>query len=117
LINFPSGIQKEEAFIKTWMCREAFLKANGFGLSQDFRLARNKPGYELPFPSVDNTIMFTNPSTHSLAGVPTGIVPDHGLNRLAQFLDFLAAPLQELNGNAAHRSSIHETQNNFHITE
>lgn len=61
----------------------------------------------------DGTVMFSNPATHSLAGVPTGIVPNHGQNRLAQCLDFLAAPLQKLNGNTAHRASIHKTQKHF----
>ena len=57
--------------------------------------------------------MFTDPSTHSFAGVPTSIFPDHSQNGLAQFLDFLAAPLQKLNGDAAHWSSINETQEHF----
>jgi 4'-phosphopantetheinyl transferase len=32
-INALSGEQKEEAFFKTWTCKEAFLKANGSGLT------------------------------------------------------------------------------------
>ena len=63
--------------------------------------------------SFDHAIVFTNPGTHSLAGVPTSIVPNHGQNRLAQCFDFLAAPLQKLNGNTAHGSSINETQKHF----
>ena len=31
-INALSGEQKEDAFFKTWTCKEAFLKANGSGL-------------------------------------------------------------------------------------
>jgi 4'-phosphopantetheinyl transferase len=31
-INSLSGKQKEQAFFKTWTCKEAFLKANGSGL-------------------------------------------------------------------------------------
>ena len=57
----------------------------------------------------DHTIMFSNPGAHSFAGVPTGIVPNHCQNRLVQFLDFLAAPLQKLNGNTTDWSSIDET--------
>lgn len=33
LINSLAGKQKEETFFKTWTCKEAFLKANGFGLT------------------------------------------------------------------------------------
>jgi len=33
LINSLSGIRKEDAFFQTWTCKEAFLKANGFGLT------------------------------------------------------------------------------------
>ncbi|MEP7133406.1 MAG: 4'-phosphopantetheinyl transferase superfamily protein [Chloroflexota bacterium] len=33
LINTLSGAQKEDAFFKTWTCKEAFLKANGSGLT------------------------------------------------------------------------------------
>jgi len=33
LINSLSGKQKEEAFFKIWTCKEAFLKANGNGLT------------------------------------------------------------------------------------
>ena len=33
LINSLSGKQKEDAFFKTWTCKEAFLKANGNGLT------------------------------------------------------------------------------------
>jgi len=32
-INALSGKQKEAAFFKTWTCKEAFLKANGSGLT------------------------------------------------------------------------------------
>jgi 4'-phosphopantetheinyl transferase len=32
-INSLSGTQKEDAFFKTWTCKEAFLKANGSGLT------------------------------------------------------------------------------------
>jgi 4'-phosphopantetheinyl transferase len=32
-INALSGKQKEDAFFKTWTCKEAFLKANGSGLA------------------------------------------------------------------------------------
>lgn len=32
-INSLPGIQKEDAFFKTWTCKEAFLKANGSGLT------------------------------------------------------------------------------------
>jgi 4'-phosphopantetheinyl transferase len=32
-INSLSGKQKEDAFFKTWTCKEAFLKANGSGLT------------------------------------------------------------------------------------
>jgi len=32
-INALSGTQKEDAFFKTWTCKEAFLKANGSGLT------------------------------------------------------------------------------------
>jgi 4'-phosphopantetheinyl transferase len=32
-INSLSGDQKEDAFFKTWTCKEAFLKANGSGLT------------------------------------------------------------------------------------
>jgi len=63
--------------------------------------------------SFDRAIVFTNPGTYSLAGVPTSIVPNHGQNRLAQGFDFLAAPLQKLNGHTAHRSSINKTQKHF----
>jgi len=45
----------------------------------------------------DGAIMFTDPGAHSLAGVPTGVVPNHCQNRLVQFLNFLAASLQKLN--------------------
>ena len=61
----------------------------------------------------DSAIMFTDPSTHSFAGVPTGVVPNHCQNRLVQFLNFLAAPLQKLNGDVAHWSSINKTQKHF----
>ena len=61
----------------------------------------------------DSAIMVTDPSTHSFAGVPTGVVPNHCQNRLVQFLNFLAAPLQKLNGDTAHWSSINETQKHF----
>jgi hypothetical protein len=63
--------------------------------------------------SFDSMIMFSNPGTHGFAGVPTGVVPNHCQNRLVQFLDFLAAPLQKLNGNTTHGSSINETQKHF----
>jgi 4'-phosphopantetheinyl transferase len=33
LINVLSGHQKEDAFFRTWTCKEAFLKANGSGLT------------------------------------------------------------------------------------
>lgn len=33
LINLLSGDQKADAFFKTWTCKEAFLKANGSGLT------------------------------------------------------------------------------------
>jgi 4'-phosphopantetheinyl transferase len=33
LINTLSGAQKEDAFFKTWTCKEAFLKANSSGLT------------------------------------------------------------------------------------
>ena len=33
LVNSLSGKQKEEAFFKIWTCKEAFLKANGSGLT------------------------------------------------------------------------------------
>jgi 4'-phosphopantetheinyl transferase len=32
-VNSLSGTQKEDAFFKTWTCKEAFLKANGSGLT------------------------------------------------------------------------------------
>jgi len=57
-----------------------------------------------------NAIMFTDPSTHSLAGMPTGFVPNHCQNRLVQLFNFLATPLQKLNSEATHWSSIDETQ-------
>ena len=66
--------------------------------------------FSCPF---DSTIMCSNPGTHSFAGVPTGVVPNHCQNRLVQILNFLAAPLQKLNGDAAHWSSINETQEHF----
>jgi len=61
----------------------------------------------------DSPIMCSDPGTHSFAGMPTGIVPNHCQNRLVQLLNFLAAPLQKLNGDAADWSSIHETQEHF----
>lgn len=61
----------------------------------------------------DSTIMFSNPGTNGFTGVPTGIVPNHCQNRLVQCFNFLAAPLQKLNGNTTHRSSINETQKHF----
>lgn len=61
----------------------------------------------------DRSIMFSNPSPHSFAGVPAGIIPNHCQNRFAQFLDFLAGPLQELDRNATHRPTINEAQEHF----
>lgn len=66
--------------------------------------------FSCPF---DSTVMCADPGTHSAAGVPTGVVPNHCQNRLVQFLDFLAAPLQKLNSDTAHWSSINETQKHF----
>ena len=61
----------------------------------------------------DNPIMFSNPGTHSFASMPTGIIPNHSQNRLTQFFDFLANPLQKLDGNTTDRSTINEAQKHF----
>jgi len=61
----------------------------------------------------DLAIMFSNPGAHGFAGVPAGIVPNHGQNRFAQFLDFLAGPIQKLDSNIAYRTTIHEAQKHF----
>jgi len=71
---------------------------------------QNANTFSCPF---DSTVMCSYPGTHSSACVPTGVVPNHCQNRLVQILDFLAAPLQKLNGDAAHGSSINETQKHF----
>ena len=71
---------------------------------------QNANTFSCPF---DRTVMCSYPGTHSIACVPTGVVPDHCQNRLVQLLDFLAAPLQKLNGDVAHGSSINETQEHF----
>lgn len=63
--------------------------------------------------SFDSLIVFTDPGAHGFAGVPASIVPDHRQNRLAQFFNFLATPLQKLNGYVTNRSSINETQKHF----
>ena len=71
---------------------------------------QNANTFSCPF---DSTVMCSYPGTQSIACVPTGVVPNHCQNRLVQFLDFLAAPLQKLNSDATHGSSISETQKHF----
>src|SRR5215208_8446725 len=62
----------------------------------------------------DLLVVSCNPTTHELALVPGGIVPDKKQSLLAKILaksfEPLATPIEKLSGYGAHRPSVHEPQ-------
>src|SRR5215208_6326383 len=58
----------------------------------------------------DLLVVSCNPTTHELALVPGGIVPDKKQNLLAHSFEPLAAPREKLRGYGAHRATIDESQ-------
>ena len=63
--------------------------------------------------ALDFAIMFSDPATHGLTGVPTSIVPDQSQDGLPEQLDLLASPIQELDGDLTHGTAIHKAQEHF----
>lgn len=62
---------------------------------------------------LDGAIMRTNPTAHGSAGVPTGIIPKQNQNRLAEGVNLLASPGQELNRDGTQRPTLDEAQQHF----
>src|SRR5215208_485219 len=58
----------------------------------------------------DLLVVSCNPTTHELALVPGGIVPDKKHSLLAHSFKPLAAPRKKLRGYGAHRTTVHEPQ-------
>ena len=63
--------------------------------------------------ALDTLIVFSDPCTHSFAGMPASIVPNHRQDRLTQNFKLCASPVQELDGDVTHRASIHKAQQHF----
>src|SRR5205823_3964858 len=59
---------------------------------------------------LDLQIMLANPGANGLTLVPGGVIPDQEPVRLALLEQTLAAPVQELRGDRAYRSSADKTQ-------
>src|SRR5215217_2331995 len=56
----------------------------------------------------DFLVVSCNPTTHELALVPGGIVPDKKQSLLAKSFEPLAAPTEKLRGYGAHWTTVHE---------
>ena len=59
---------------------------------------------------LDLPVMLSDPSAHSLANMPRGIVPDQGQDPLAQGGYFGAAPRQKLGRDSTDRPTVNEAQ-------
>src|SRR5215510_152430 len=60
--------------------------------------------------TLDLLIMLTDPLSHSLTAMPGGIIPNQGQHMLAEGLDFVAQPGQEILGEGADRPPVHKAQ-------
>jgi hypothetical protein len=73
------------------------------------RQATDQDAYTRPL-ALHLTVVGANPAAHLPADVPGGVVPEQSQDSFAQGLQLATTLVQELGGNAANRTIIHESQ-------